>query len=676
VSRARLRTLRAGPRTTPLFVVPGAGGAAEELADLARALPGEAPVIGLDLAAGREGANVTTAELAEAATRAVRRAWPRGPVCLLGYSFGGLVALDMAERLRAEGREVAFVGLVDTIFDRRDWPLPTLLLASARRAAVHAAAALRKPPAEAWRELRGRARRLSARLQRKGFAAEAANADRPMPALHAAMGTWRPRPVEGAVWFFSAARDQDFGCDPATLWRPWVEDLRKRQIAASHLSLVRDPASVAALAHEIGKAVQASLAARPRALVCAAFNWLAPARLASALRREGFAVEAICPPRSPLRRMPWLERAHPLDPWRLREGLAAAVGEARPDLIVPCDDRCAAALHAIHEGADPETAAGAALRRRIARSLGDPRSFPVLYSRAGFLALAAEAGVATPPTARVRDADDLRPWLARGPAVLKVDGTQGGVGVQMLARDADPALALQRLRYAPGLLKQIKRALVDGDVAGLRGRLTGEPPRLSVQAFVEGRPANAAAACLDGAVLGMVVVEAERTAGATGPATVVRILRHPGIERAVTILADALGLCGLCGFDFMLQADGTAQLIEINPRATPTAHLTGADGSNLAAELAAAFGRRPAPAPGAGVEGELVALFPQEMRRDADSPYFSVARHDVPWDEPRLVEVGLAQAAAGTLWPRARRAKTAARFALAARAEAPEGQAG
>jgi hypothetical protein len=34
---------------------------------------------------------------------------------------------------------------------------------------------------------------------------------------------------------------------------------------------------------------------------------------------------------------------------------------------------------------------------------------------------------------------------------------------------------------------------------------------------------------------------------------------------------------------------------------------------------------------------ELVAMFPNEWRRDPDSPFLSSALHDVPWDDPGVL---------------------------------------
>jgi amino acid adenylation domain-containing protein len=45
---------------------------------------------------------------------ALREAWPAGPYLLAGWSFGGVVAFEMARQLRAAGAEVALLTLVDT----------------------------------------------------------------------------------------------------------------------------------------------------------------------------------------------------------------------------------------------------------------------------------------------------------------------------------------------------------------------------------------------------------------------------------------------------------------------------------------------------------------------------------------------------------------------------------
>src|SRR5690606_17238607 len=47
---------------------------------------------------------------------------PEGPFALVGYSFGGIFAWEIAKQLRSRGREVVFVGLLDTFVNELQYP--------------------------------------------------------------------------------------------------------------------------------------------------------------------------------------------------------------------------------------------------------------------------------------------------------------------------------------------------------------------------------------------------------------------------------------------------------------------------------------------------------------------------------------------------------------------------
>ena len=89
----------------PFFIVHGGGGTVMELFPLGRAIewPGAVYAIqgrGLD---GKESVNRSVAEMADYYVSAVREKQPAGPYRLCGYSWGGLIAFEMARRLRAQG---------------------------------------------------------------------------------------------------------------------------------------------------------------------------------------------------------------------------------------------------------------------------------------------------------------------------------------------------------------------------------------------------------------------------------------------------------------------------------------------------------------------------------------------------------------------------------------------
>jgi len=110
--------------------------------------------------------------------------------------------------------------------------------------------------------------------------------------------------------------------------------------------------------------------------------------------------------------------------------------------------------------------------------------------------------------------------------------------------------------------------------------------------------------------------------------------------RATTeTLLSKLGYSGFSSLDFMLDREGHACLIELNPRPTPIARLGERLGSCLFRRLQAALTGMPSKAGEPQGLPSGVALFPQEWVRDQNSRHLeSGVFHDVPWDEPDLVE--------------------------------------
>jgi amino acid adenylation domain-containing protein len=102
----------------PFFCIHPGGGELYELRYLQKEF-GERPVYAL-MPVGWNGEAEPLASIEEMAIRyveEVRRIQPRGPYLLAGLSLAGLIAFDMAQRFRAAGEEVAFLGLFET------WPV-------------------------------------------------------------------------------------------------------------------------------------------------------------------------------------------------------------------------------------------------------------------------------------------------------------------------------------------------------------------------------------------------------------------------------------------------------------------------------------------------------------------------------------------------------------------------
>lgn len=112
-SHSSIVTIKTEGSKLPLYVIHGVGGNVLGFNDLARCL--DRPVYGIQSQALDDSAPVLTRveEIAAYYVREIRELQPEGPYCLLGFSFGGLVAYEMALQLRAQGAKVGLVGLID-----------------------------------------------------------------------------------------------------------------------------------------------------------------------------------------------------------------------------------------------------------------------------------------------------------------------------------------------------------------------------------------------------------------------------------------------------------------------------------------------------------------------------------------------------------------------------------
>ncbi|MFC8177715.1 alpha/beta fold hydrolase [Rhodococcus sp. NPDC057297] len=118
-ARSRAESIAVPLRTTgsltPLFIVAGGGVPAVGLAALARRLDPNRPVYviqakGMDT---RALPDRTIRAAARTYVREITRIQPSGPYLLAGHSLGGWIALEMAHQLRAGGRSVARLTLLD-----------------------------------------------------------------------------------------------------------------------------------------------------------------------------------------------------------------------------------------------------------------------------------------------------------------------------------------------------------------------------------------------------------------------------------------------------------------------------------------------------------------------------------------------------------------------------------
>lgn len=174
----------------------------------------------------------TLEELAAHYIEEMRRFQPRGPYALLGYSFGGVVAYEMARQLRARGQEIRVLALLDArlVIEPKLLPLGQVtrnLLKGGVQGVVRRAVALAKqgvneqlPPGYKPHEHLGVH---DARLRR----------------------SYVPKSYAGGLTLFKAGNTNDFYRTygpPEDSWRRFVTGpVEVHSVPGSHLGILEEP---------------------------------------------------------------------------------------------------------------------------------------------------------------------------------------------------------------------------------------------------------------------------------------------------------------------------------------------------------------------------------------------------------------------------------------------------
>jgi len=113
--KASLVTLRVGAQTLPLFCFHPAGGGVSVYHHLSKELEGICPIYGIQSRAVANSLieHPSIPSMAAEYAELIQQKQRKGPYFLLGWSFGGAVALSTASFLEKEKKKIAFLGLLD-----------------------------------------------------------------------------------------------------------------------------------------------------------------------------------------------------------------------------------------------------------------------------------------------------------------------------------------------------------------------------------------------------------------------------------------------------------------------------------------------------------------------------------------------------------------------------------
>jgi amino acid adenylation domain-containing protein len=256
-------SLKSGKIFPPLFIVCPAGGNFNQLASLAEYISVDRHIYALE-AIGLDGItkpHQRVETMAEDYLGHMLKLQPNGPYLFAGYCFGGLVALEMAQRLLRNGEDIALLALLDTAPDRVLLPLSFMLAHWKGRIYEHAAVSTRLPLRKAvpyvFKRLISGSESIRARYfgwyQRRRYRLDTTSADVVKAVLDGAGlagRLYRPQYYPGTITLF---KSEPTGHE---LWRSYEQFWEKR---AAKLEICHVPGDHLGMVAAEAKAVGAQL---------------------------------------------------------------------------------------------------------------------------------------------------------------------------------------------------------------------------------------------------------------------------------------------------------------------------------------------------------------------------------------------------------------------------------
>jgi acetoacetyl-CoA synthetase len=232
-----LALLKAGTEAPPVFIAHDLSGNANFF-ELARQMRTSHPIYGIRAELPREADHPyhRIEDMARHYVEVIKTIQPKGPYALVGYCFGGLVALEMSRCLLADGENVGLLALLDTYPHGRYLSPATRLLLTLRRAKSHLYNIKQMPFGGA---LSYCVRRLNRHLRMVGVEiCPTADSWHITDRNYVALKQYRPQFYPGKVKFVRAAVSSFLPSDPMAVWGKLVAELEVDTVPGDHLQIV------------------------------------------------------------------------------------------------------------------------------------------------------------------------------------------------------------------------------------------------------------------------------------------------------------------------------------------------------------------------------------------------------------------------------------------------------
>jgi acetoacetyl-CoA synthetase len=253
---SHLVPVQQGGSEPPLFVIHGLGGDVSELFRLCRRIRSDGPVYAIR-ALGLDGSCQpleTIDAMANAYIQAIRTLQERGPYRLCGYSFGGLIAFEMARHLCRTGEATRPLILIDTTVDERYWPRWAWLKIMQAVARRNLRNLDRIPITQLHHHLRQRLHGFRMRIGYRrrtiqGSSLGTGGAGLPAPLIRVreaavkAMAAYEPPPgYEGEIVLMRCTLRDPVSYDATPLWASVCRHFVIHEVPGDHRTVIREPA--------------------------------------------------------------------------------------------------------------------------------------------------------------------------------------------------------------------------------------------------------------------------------------------------------------------------------------------------------------------------------------------------------------------------------------------------
>ncbi|HIK09325.1 MAG TPA: amino acid adenylation domain-containing protein [Oscillatoriaceae cyanobacterium M33_DOE_052] len=239
----------------PLFCIHAVGGNLLSYKELLAHLDRDQPVYGLQ-AQGLDGKQPILSKIEDMAAlyiQEMKTVQPDGPYFIVGHSFGGFVAFEIAQQLQAAGDEVAFLGLFDAIIPGAKGRVPRQEVLKLHwhgfsengpayflQKLQQKITATQNELDDSWKRLKGKY------YQKQGVALPHKIRNLPIKqANHQAARAYKLQPYPGVVTLFRAAVRYDtvaWKLDPLLGWGPLAGGgLQVIDVPGGHESCLKEP---------------------------------------------------------------------------------------------------------------------------------------------------------------------------------------------------------------------------------------------------------------------------------------------------------------------------------------------------------------------------------------------------------------------------------------------------